>query len=137
MCAWREQELGRKVPLPAELLAMLATEARPHYVQVLTTLLRSSVEGVCDCCNVPFGYNNTTEMLHARSTLGPLPVRAQGPPRHTKLCLAGACRRGRVLPLCLWHSAPELEIMHCCQTREVQGSAAGAPWQSSTRQTPS
>lgn len=76
LCARCEQELGRKVRMPRDLLAILPREARLQYLQVLYSLLRRSVEGVCEWCKDPtFGFNNTTELLHSRSNTVPLPVR--------------------------------------------------------------
>jgi hypothetical protein len=89
LCAWREQELGRKVPLPGDVLAALARSGRPHCVQVLAALLQSSMDGTCVCCDASFGFAAALEMLLERSTTGPLPVRVQGLPQQE--LLAGWC----------------------------------------------
>ncbi len=89
------------MPLSRQLLATLAAEARPHSMQVLSALLVTSVEGACGCCNGQFGFNVISELLLARSTAGPLPVRVlQGAPRHRAACFASACVLGSASPSC-------------------------------------
>ena len=94
-----EQELGRKVPLPHDLLTKLAKDGRPHCLQVLAALLRSAVGGVCSCCDAQYDFDTVVELLLARSTTapGPFPVRLKGP-QQTLAWLSP--------PLCLRHLFP-------------------------------